>query len=283
MSAAQESGVTPSIPPLGIVAGGGILPLALVRSCSVQGRPVVLALLSGAAKDGDFESIPDRASFSMGQAGRMIRFFRSHGVRDLVLIGPVRRPSWWQVWPDFWTLRNLLPLLFQRLGDDGLLRGVRSVLEREGFALRGVHDFLPSLLSVPGPLGRVLPDEGDLADIQVGLSAARKLGVADVGQAVVVQQGKVLGEEDSQGTDYLIARCGSLKRPGRGPVLIKAAKPGQDRDLDLPTIGPGTLRGLIAQGYRGVAVASGETLIVEPETISSLADSAGVFVVGVSA
>jgi DUF1009 family protein len=132
-----------------------------------------------------------------------------------------------------------------------------------------------------GALGRVEPDAEAAADIAHGLRIARALGALDIGQAVVVQQGLVLGVEAIEGTDALIARCAGLRRDGPGGVLVKAAKPGQERRIDLPAIGARTVAAAAAAGLRGIAAEAGAALLLDRDEVVRRADAAGLFVVGV--
>ncbi len=128
------------------------------------------------------------------------------------------------------------------------------------------------------------PDDASAqADIAHGVRVARALGALDVGQAAVVQQGIVLGVEASEGTDALLARCGPLRREGRGGVLVKIAKPGQDRRADLPTIGARTVAAAAAVGLSGIAIEAGSTLLMDRAAVVAAADAAGLFVVGIAA
>ena len=111
---------------------------------------------------------------------------------------------------------------------------------------------------------------------------ARALGAVDVGQAAVVQQGVVLGVEAIEGTDALLKRCKELRRDGPGGVLVKTAKPGQERRLDLPAIGVRTVEQAAAAGLVGIAVEAGGALIVAGGAVGAAADKAGLFVIGVA-
>ena len=84
----------------------------------------------------------------------------------------------------------------------------------------------------------------------------------DVGQAVIVQQGVVLGVEGVEGTDALIARCAELAREGPAGILVKIKKPGQERRVDLPTIGVDTVRAAARAGLRGIVIEAGGTLVL---------------------
>ena len=113
------------------------------------------------------------------------------------------------------------------------------------------------------------------------------LGPFDVGQAVVVADGHVLGIEAAEGTDNLLARIGDLRGQGRVTtppgvgVLVKAPKPGQDRRFDLPAIGPQTVENVARAGLAGLAVTAGSTIVAEPAQLAAAADRAKIFVVGV--
>ena len=129
-------------------------------------------------------------------------------------------------------------------------------------------------------MGSHLPDPVAAQDIVRGFEVARSLGAADVGQAVVVQEGIVLGVEAAEGTDALLARCFDLRQAGLGGVLIKAKKPQQERRADLPTIGVDTIKNAHAAGLRGIAIEAGHALIIDKSSVSALADDLVIFVVG---
>ena len=137
------------------------------------------------------------------------------------------------------------------------------------------------MLAAEGPLGIVRPDAQAEADIERGLRVARALGALDIGQAVIVQQGLVLGVEAIEGTDQLLRRCAALRRDGPGGVLVKVEKPGQERRADRPTIGPRTV-GLAAEtGLRGIAIEAYSTIVLDRDEVVEAADRAGLFVVGI--
>lgn len=127
-------------------------------------------------------------------------------------------------------------------------------------------------------IGRYKPSRTDKDDITKAFTIARELGRLDIGQAVIVQQGLVLGVEAAEGTDELIRRCALLKRKGGGGVLVKSCKPQQDRDLDLPTIRPDTVRECAAAGLAGIAVHAEQSLVFNADEIKKQADKHRLFV-----
>lgn len=267
---------------LGILAGGGDLPARLIDACRRDGRPLFVIALEGQAEAERLPADVPQAWFRMGAAGAILDRLKAEGVRDIVMAGRVRRPSLSELRPDWKAAQFFARIGARALGDDGLLRSVVGLLEQEGFRVVGVQDLTGDLLTPAGALGRVTPDAAALADIAHGVAVARALGRLDVGQAVVVQQGLVLGVEAIEGTDALVARCAGLKRDGAAPVLVKMRKPQQDGRLDLPTFGPETLRGAAAAGFAGIAAEAGGTLLLARDEVRRLADAAGLFVVGVT-
>ena len=132
-----------------------------------------------------------------------------------------------------------------------------------------------------GPLGQIRPDADAAADIAHGMRVARAIGALDIGQAVVVQQGLVLGVEAIEGTDELLRRCAALRRDGPGGVLVKAEKPGQESRADRPTIGTADR---VASGRKRAARhrrQADATIVLDRDEVIRLADAAGLFVVGV--
>ncbi len=132
-----------------------------------------------------------------------------------------------------------------------------------------------------GPLTETRPDPVAWRDIRRGVEVVQALGAVDVGQGCVVQQGIVLAVEAVEGTDAMLARAGELRREGPGGVLVKLAKPGQDRRLDLPTVGSETVAQAAKAGLRGLAVEAGGALIMEQARMVEAADEAGLFLYGI--
>ena len=269
--------------PLGIIAGNGALPRRLVESCRAAGRPVFVLAFEGEADQATVAGVP-HAWCRLGAAATALDLLHANAVTELVLAGGIRRPSLSVLRPDWRAAKFFARVGYRALGDDGLLSAVVKELEREGFRVIGAEELLAfDDLLAEGPLGRCIPSAEARADIERGLSLARAIGALDIGQAVVVQQGLVLGVEAAEGTDGLLRRCAGLRRDGPGGVLVKAAKPGQEQRVDRPTIGPQTVILAAAAGLQGIAAEAGMTLVVDRAEIIRAADRAGLFVVGITA
>jgi UDP-2,3-diacylglucosamine hydrolase len=258
-----------------IIAGQGRLPAALAAGMA---EPPLVAALDGFSP----EALTVDITFRVERLVPFLRALDRDGVRQVIFAGAVRRPRLDPALLDEATA-SLLPRLMAAMaaGDDATLRVVIEIFEEFGFSVVGVETVAPDLLPGVGVLaGTVSPrDEADAARAAEIVAA---LGAVDVGQGAVVAQGLCLGVEALPGTDVLLAQVAEIGvlRPdpdrGRG-VFYKAAKPDQDRRIDLPTLGPETLRGASAAGLGGVAFQAGSVICLDLTEMKRLAGELGLF------
>ncbi|MBR5154216.1 MAG: UDP-2,3-diacylglucosamine diphosphatase LpxI [Alphaproteobacteria bacterium] len=266
---------------LGIIAGGGDLPQKLIQYCQSINRDFFVLAIKDNANEELFSSDVPHAWIRIGEAGTGFKLLKEKEVKELVLIGTIRRPSFKDLIPDLRTTLFFAKLGAKSVGDDGILRALVKEIEEEGIKVVGIQEVIPDLLAPVGLLTKASPNKEDEEDIKRGSDLARELGRLDVGQAVVVQQGLVLGLEGIEGTDKLIIRCKDYKRQGKGPVLVKLRKPQQDMRIDLPTIGVKTVENAYQSGFKGIAIHAGNTLIVNQEETIALANKYKMFIKGI--
>jgi UDP-2,3-diacylglucosamine hydrolase len=272
---------------LGILAGGGVLPIVVAREALVAGRSVHMLAIEGSF--GELARSPCPATrVGLGQVGGILDTLKKTGCRDLVICGTVDRPELHELKLDLGALLNMPKLATMMLGGDNhLLTTIVRFFEAKGYRVVGADEVAPSMLAGSGVLGRVKPSTDNLADMRRGFEIARALGALDIGQAAVVSGGYTLAVEAAEGTDMLLERVAELRRQRkrlsgkRKGVLVKRVKPGQDRRVDLPTVGPRTIELAAAANLAGVGVQSHGVLMIEREQIVALADAAGMFVTGV--
>jgi lipid-A-disaccharide synthase len=269
---------------LGILAGSGELPLRLIEACRAEGRPYFVLAFAGSCDPLSIQGQPHRF-IRLGAGGAGLKILRENGVAELVLAGGVKRPSFAALRPDWRALRFFMKIGLRAMtdfGDDRLFRAIIAELELEGFRIVGAQDILTSLLAPAGVLGTVAPGASAEADIRAGIAAARVYGAKDIGQAVVMRQGAIVDREDADGTDALLRRCAAC-REAQGGVLVKMAKPQQERRADLPAIGAQTVASAAAAGLKGIAIEAGGCLVLDRAAVVAAADRAGIFVIGVGA
>jgi DUF1009 family protein len=275
--------------PIGLIAAGGVLPFAVADSLIARNISPVFFAIRGVCDPVQVARFRHHW-ISIGQLGRLAKLLHAEKCRDLVFIGALVRPALSEIRFDWKTIRALSGVLKAfRGGDNHLLSSVGRILEKDGFRMVGIKDVAPDLLMPQGCLTRAVPDKNAEADIAKGRELLRALSPFDIGQAAIVIDGHVIGVEDIEGTDGLLARIARLRAEDRirakaeRGVLVKVPKTGQDLRFDLPTLGPRTIEGAAAARLAGIAIIAGNTLVAEPQSMIEAADKAGLFVTGLPA
>lgn len=266
--------------PLGLVAGNGSLPLSFVAAARKQGLDVVAA---GHLGETDERLVADCSDFvwvKVGQVGKILRFLKQKGVKQLAFAGGIRRINLFGgVRLDGLGLKILSRTRSVR--DDALLRAIAHEFESQGIQVIAPTEFLKEFIPGSGPISSRGLTSSEESDAKVAWSVAKKLGEADAGQAVVVYDGLVIALEGIEGTDALIRRAGDLVG-GRGGVLVKVSKPTQDLRLDMPTVGLTTIEQVIASGLTAIVVEAHKTMVLNPVEVVAHANRNRIAVVALS-
>jgi DUF1009 family protein len=259
---------------IAVIAGSGDLPFRIIEKLSISRiRHVVLSISPFGPESYE--------QFDLGEIGRMLAYIRSKEASKVVFCGSIRRPSFFSLKMDRIAKKWLMHLGVRAfLGDDTLLKGIRRLAEAEGLEIISPQIILESLLTPQGLLTKIAPSEADLQDIARGVFVLNTLAKADVGQAVIVQEGIVLGIEAAEGTKELLARCKHLKVRQCGGVLVKISKTQQDLAFDLPTIGEQTVIDAEACELSGIALDGNNSQIIDFEKTIKLANEKEMFVLG---
>lgn len=264
---------------VGIVAGNGTLPTEIAEAVTASGRRPFIVAIADEAEDAVNRF--DHERLDWGRFGNLFKVLEREDARDVVFAGGVRRRPNLRLRHLDWTTVKAVPSLLVMLmsGDDGILSGLARMFEERGFAMRGVGDVAPELL-LDEDLGRVSATARE--QIALGTGIVRALGPFDVGQGAVVCGKRAVAVEGLEGTDSMLERVERLRDEGRlkddrDGVLVKVPKPGQDRRMDLPAIGPRTVLRARAAGLRGIAGEAGGMVVLERERTRTLAREHGLF------
>jgi DUF1009 family protein len=271
---------------IGIIAGSGSLPREVAENIVSRGGSVHIVMVSGAA-DTSLAMFPHTV-VNWAQPGRATAALKTAGVRDVVMLGGFQRPDFRTARPDL-AFFQVLPSVLRFLkagGDDAVLRGLVALFERRGLKIVGVRDVANDLSVAEGMLAGPTLSVQNMADAEKGFALIAALGRYDIGQAAVIANGHVEAIEGAEGTDRMLKRVAEVRRaagaPGRGGVLVKRPKPGQDLRVDLPAIGPNTIENVAAAGLSGIAVMAEHVLAAERDRMMAIAEARGVFVAGMS-
>ena len=257
---------------VGVIAGGGRLPELIVANILSAGHDVCLVTFKGqAAPDVDVEA----HEVALGQVGKVEKILKEHHCLEIVFAGYLSKPSLFDIRVDLTGARILKKVISKN--DNVLLSAICDYFSNKGFNVKGAHEICPELVALEGFLTKKTTSQ--LTDGTLGVQVSKILGKADVGQSVIVKDGVVIGVEAVEGTAALIERCASLRgKADKGGILTKMSKPGQDLRIDMPTVGPETIKALVKNRYEGLVIEAGKTLILDaPETVA-LADKNGVFI-----
>jgi len=273
--------------PIGIVAGWGRYPHVVADALHAAGHEVAMVAVKGHADPGLRKVSDSYHEVGLAKLGAAIGFLRRQGVTQATLAGKIHkivffhRFAWLGLIPDWTTLRTFYPHFAsgrRDRKDDTLLLAVVGAFARGGVELLPATDFAPELLVNRGTLTNRRPTPRQLHDVAFGWELAKEMGRLDVGQSVAVKGRAVLAVEAVEGTDKCIARAGELCRQG-GFTVVKVAKPQQDMRFDVPTIGIGTLKTLVAAGGKVLAVEAGKTILLDEPEVIEFANHHGLVVV----
>lgn len=275
---------------VGIVAGGGNLPVSIAAHLDENGhQPFVVVLEGEADPTGPLGKYPHE-QMRLEEIGSLVPRLKRNNVTHMVMAGEVKRRP--RLSAIRWNagLLAMLPHIVLGLtrGDDALLRVALRYLERQGTKVVGAHELVPELIASEGCFTKTSPQKADWRDIKAAHEAAEAIGALDIGQGAVAIGGRAIALEGIEGTDGLLDRVKGLRGHGRlagktRGVLVKCSKPGQEMRTDLPSIGPQTVDGAHAAGLAGIAVQAGHSLVLDGPEMVRRANALGIFVIGLRA
>ena len=187
---------------------------------------------------------------------------------------------WLQFMPDWRMVRFFFFRKRRANNDDSLSLGLIAEFNAHGLECVSPLDLVPELLVREGVLTRRRPTAAEDRDVAVGWALAREMGRLDVGQSVMIRERAVLAVEAIEGTDRAIERAGELCG-GAGFVVVKVAKPEQDRRFDVPTVGTQTIETMRRAGARVLAIEAGSTILLDEAETVALADRYGIAITSV--
>ena len=263
--------------PIGLIAGGGLLPVEFVTHAGNIGINKIIAV---GFKDYTSADVANNVSvfeeIGVGQLGKMIKIFTGHGVKKVLMLGSLS--------PKL-TISNIkfdfrMVVLAAKTRDrraDSVLGAIANEMEKDGINLEATTSYLPHLLADEGVMTIRKPSKKELEDINFGKEIALASGNLDIGQTAIVKKHAVVAVEAMEGTDNCINRAGDLTE---NFTVVKMAKPKQDLRFDVPCIGPDTIKNMISAKGAVLAIEAGKTFILEKEKTISLADENKITIVG---
>ena len=251
---------------LGIIAGSGAFPLLVIQEARNQGYNCVVAAIKGAAGN----TLQDRAQFlewfDVNEIRRVVSFFKKHGIQEAVFAGKVDHRIIFKkknLDEESFALKEKTP--------SALLKAAIHYMTQEGITIENPMRFLSSFLCDEGILTETEPSLEVEEDIVFGWKMAKTVADLDVGQTVVVKDKSIVAIEGMEGTDEVIKRGGELA--GKGTVVVKVTRTGQDFRIDLPAVGLDTIKSLVQAGSRALCFEAHKMPFFQQQEAVSLANT----------
>lgn len=253
-----------------LIAGGGSLPIELLKSARRQGDKIIVFALKGSALE-ELDSVAEKIYwFNMGEYKKLAFLLVKEGVRQIILVGKVNKDAIYQNGYEDEEFKAGLKGLDNKK-DYSILEEITKHLDRFGIKVIDGLKYLAHLLPEEGVISTIFPDDNVEKDIEFGFDIAKRLAGMDIGQTIVVKDGSVVAVEAMEGTDATIRRA--RKIAGRGCVMIKVSRPNQDMRWDVPTIGPDTIKVLAENEFAGLALESDKMFLLDKDEVRKIADS----------
>lgn len=269
----------PSIPErLAIIAGNGAYPFAMARAARSAGVQRLSVVAFTNETDPTFEAQADECEWMrVGQLGRMLSFLQKSGATHAVMSGQIHPKNLFDLRPDLKALVMLGKL--RERNAESVFGAIANEMATVGITLLPATSFMQDHLAPSGLFAGPKLSKREERDLQYGLGIAKEVSRLDIGQTVVVKGGTVLAVEAFEGTNAAIQRGGELGR--KEAVMVKVSKPNQDLRFDVPVIGPLTIETARNARLRAIGVEAGQTLILERDKLTALANEARISVCGI--
>lgn len=263
---------------LAVMCGAGALPALVAARARAEGWRVVAFTFDGAS---DLTVHAERLIPSrLREFGPILSGLKDEGVTAAVLVGQFAMTD---VLKTRAAAADEAALSLQdRAGsriDSRLVEGIIALFAGVGVEVLDQRRFLGDLVPAAGCWSRREPTTSEWSEIRRGLSLARAIADASIGQTVVLRYGAVAAVEAVEGTTEAIRRGTALV--GAGAVIVKATARTHDYRFDTPTIGPETVSTAAAGGAAVLAVEAGRVAILDHDAAVRAADAAGLSLLSV--
>lgn len=262
----------------GLIAGDGILPVRMAQYAKENGFDVVCISL---AKDNvrDLKKYCSKVySCHPGEVNKIEQILKDEQIKQMTFLGKVHKKVLLQLHKFDKKAIDLIKEA-SRLNDDQVMLMIVEELQKIGVEVLDQTIFIKNLMIPAGVLGKHKPTDAQMEDVNYGFWLAKEMGKLDVGQSVVIKDKMIMAVEAIEGTDMCIKRGAKLAKSGA--VVVKVAKPKQDKRFDIPAIGMKTLRTMSYRHANLIAVEANETIIVDQEKVVKYADEHNIVIMAV--
>ena len=261
-----------------LIAGDGQLPVIMAQNAAKNGLDVICISLSGDNVNQLKKTCAKVYSCAPGEISKIENILKDEGVKQLTFLGKVHKGLILKR-PKFDSRAIEILKSVKQLNDDQVMLLAVSELEKIGVSVLDQTLFIKNLMIPAGVLGKLKPTESQINDVQYGYKMAKEMGKLDIGQSVVIKDKMIMAVEAIEGTDKCIERGGKIAK--KGGVVVKVAKPEQDKRFDIPAVGLNTLKIMKKYKLAVLAVEANETIIVEQNKVVDFANKNNIVIMAV--
>ncbi|MGI5846091.1 MAG: LpxI family protein [Alphaproteobacteria bacterium] len=216
----------------------------------------------------------------LGGGGTAARECKKRGITKLCFVGAIGHPNLSDIRPDLWSISVLARVLKNQKGHNSMAHALIAGVESKGFEVLAAQDLCPELTFNIGVQTKTKPSADDLKIINRAVHVSNVIGTEDIGMSVVVDK-QVLAVEAAEGTAEMLKRVVAIRKGHRGKsgVFAKMTKPKQEMRLDIPAIGPETVRNVAAAGLKGIVVNAKTCFVIDRDKVIADANKAKIFIV----
>jgi len=262
----------------GLLAGDGILPVEMARHAKENGFEVICVSFANDNLKELKKYCSKVYSCHPGELSKIEKIFVDNEIKQVTFLGKVHKRVLLKLHKFDKRAIELLKSV-KRLNDDEVMLLIVREFEKHNITVLDQTIFIKNLMIPSGVLGKHKPTESQMEDVNYGFWLAKEMGKVDVGQSVVIKDKMAMAVEALEGTDKCIRRGAKMAR--KNAVVVKVAKPSQDKRFDIPAIGLRTLQTMRKYRAALIAVEANETIIVNQEEVIKYANRHNIVIMAV--
>ncbi|MDD5173859.1 MAG: UDP-2,3-diacylglucosamine diphosphatase LpxI [Candidatus Omnitrophica bacterium] len=262
---------------IGLVAGYGELPLIFARKAKERGDTVIALGLKGSTSE-DLEKYVEKIYwFEWGDLKKALFIAVTQRLRRIALLGKIDKAILFKNSGKLDEESNKIIKSSGGKKDYNILKGVADLVKTAGIEIIDPTPYLEEMIPVKGILTKRVPTGEEELDIEYGRKIASELARFDIGQTIIVKDKTVIALEAVEGTDETIQRAGKLVDGGF--TVVKMARPAQDARFDVPLIGPDTVKTIVQNKGKVLALEEKKTFLMDKEEVVKIADESGLSII----
>ncbi len=263
---------------IGILAGAEDVSLiAVKKALQYYNKVLVIDFDDNFEKFKKFDGIVYYKSYP-GYLKKNLRILKKENINQILFIGKLDKTKTFKEKRFDLTAVKLL-LTLKDKSDFSILQRLVKWLNDNSIEVLSQKEFFKKHLMPQGYITKLKCNKKEIENIKFGFNIAKKIAALGIGQSIIIEDKMVIAVEGIEGTDEMIKRAGKyIKRNG---IFIKVVKPKHNPKFDLPGFGFKTLKLLLKNNIKTIALESDWTLLIHKEKLVQFADKNKMKILGI--